>query len=200
MKPLLSLFASLSLLYSATAFAAAELGKAAPDFSVAGAAGDIHHLSDYLGKTVVLEWYNKDCPFVRKHYDTQNMQDLQKELVAKDVVWLTVVSSAPGKQGHQNADAVLANAEKEGSAADAILRDESGTMGRAYGAKTTPHMYVIDEKGVLRYNGAIDNIPSANPASVRTAQNYVRPAVNNVLAGEEVVVKSSQPYGCSVKY
>lgn len=182
------------------AFAEAKIGSAAPDFSVVDAQGKTHKLADYKGKNVVLEWYNKDCPYVRKHYNSQNMQKLQGEMKDKGVVWLTVVSSKPKSQGHQNAADTLKNAEKEKSKSAAILLDESGVMGKAYGAKTTPHMYLIDEKGVLRYNGAIDSNDSANPKTIETAENYIVAAVDSVLKGEAVAKPTTKPYGCTVKY
>ena len=133
-------------LFAQLAYGEAKIGSAAPDFSVADAKGKTHKLSDYKGKKVILEWYNKDCPYVRKHYDSKNMQKLQADMTAKGTVWLTVVSSVPGKQGHQNAADTLKNADKEGMKSTAILLDETGAMGKAYDAKTTPHMYVIDDK------------------------------------------------------
>lgn len=191
---------AVALFAAQLAFAEAKIGSAAPDFSVVDAQGKTHKLADYKGKTVVLEWYNKDCPYVRKHYDSQNMQKLQTDMKAKNVVWLTVVSSKPKSQGHQNAADTLKNVEKEKSKAVAVLLDESGTMGKAYGAKVTPHMYVIDDKGVLRYNGAIDSNDSANPKTIETAENYVVAAVNSVTKGEAVAKPTTKPYGCTVKY
>lgn len=194
------LFLMMLLLASTLALAAPQVGAPAPDFAVSDAQGNMHRLTDYRGEILVLEWYNKDCPYVRKHYDSDNMQGLQRDMAEQGVKWLTVISSAPGKQGHQGAEDTLANAEAEQASPEAVLRDESGDMGRAYGAKTTPHMYVIDAQGLLRYMGAIDSNDSANPATITTAENYLRPAVDSVLAGEEVATKSSRPYGCSVKY
>lgn len=183
------------------AFADAKVGAAAPDFSVKDANGKNHTLADYKGKTVVLEWYNKDCPYVRKHYDgKKNMQNTQAEITGKGVVWLTVVSSAKGKQGHQSPADTLANAKKEGMNSTAILLDEDGKMGKAYGAKTTPHMYLIDKEGKLRYNGAIDSNDSADKATIDTAENYIKAAVNSHLKGEKIAKETSKPYGCGVKY
>lgn len=189
-----------AVLLAQFAYGEAKIGSTAPDFSVVDAKGKTHKLSDYKGKQVILEWYNKDCPYVRKHYDSKNMQKLQADMTAKGAVWLTVVSSVPGKQGHQNAADTLKNAEKEGSKATAVLLDETGAMGKAYDAKTTPHMYVIDDKGVLRYNGAIDSNSSANPETIKTAENYVLSAVNSLSKGEKIAKATTKPYGCSVKY
>lgn len=182
------------------AFADAKIGAAAPGFSVADAQGKTHKLADFKGKNVILEWYNKDCPYVRKHYDSKNMQKIQADMKAKGFVWLTVVSSAAGKQGHQKPADALANFKKEGSNASALLLDESGTMGKAYGAKTSPHMYLIDDKGVMRYNGAIDSNDSADPKTIATAENYIVAAAANVQKGEKVAKETTKPYGCSVKY
>lgn len=193
------LVAALSLT-SAVSIAAPKIGAAAPDFSVADATGKMQKLSDYKGKLVVLEWYNKDCPYVRKHYDVKNMQQIQQEAVQKGAVWLTVVSSAKGKQGHQTNQEALANFKKEGMNSTALLLDESGQMGKAYAAKTTPHMYLIDEKGVLRYNGAIDSNDSADSKTIATSENYVVAALNSLQKGEKIAMETTKPYGCSVKY
>lgn len=178
----------------------AKIGTAAPDFSVVDMNGKTQKLSDYKGKYVILEWYNKDCPYVRKHYDSKNMQKLQTEMTGKGIVWLTVNSSAPGKQGHLSAADTKTNAAKEGSKASDILLDEKGVMGKAYGAKTTPHMYLIDPQGVLRYNGAIDSNDSADPKTIATAENYIVAAVNSAQKGEKIPKETTKPYGCSVKY
>lgn len=193
------LVAALSLT-SAVSIAAPKIGAAAPDFSVADATGKMQKLSDYKGKLVVLEWYNKDCPYVRKHYDVKNMQKIQQEAIQKGAVWLTVVSSAKGKQGHQTNQEALANFKKEGMNSTALLLDESGQMGKAYAAKTTPHMYLIDEKGVLRYNGAIDSNDSADSKTIATSENYVVAALNSLQKGEKIAMETTKPYGCSVKY
>lgn len=178
----------------------AELGKAAPAFAASDVSGKERSLSEFAGKTVVLEWNNFECPFVKKHYGAGNMQALQKELTAKGVVWLTVNSGAAGKQGHLDAAQAKAALEERGAAPTAYLFDEAGTIGRAYGAKTTPHMYVIDPKGTLVYAGGIDDKPTTNPADIKGAKNFVRLAVEEVLAGKPVSMASSRPYGCSVKY
>ncbi|HCU26088.1 MAG TPA: thioredoxin family protein [Deltaproteobacteria bacterium] len=198
MKTFLALF--VLVLTPSLGFAEAVVGQAAPAFQVKDATGKDQTLSNYAGQWVVLEWYNKDCPYVRKHYGSGNMQNLQKTYTAKGVKWLTVLSSAPGKQGYLEAAQALENAKQVGSAATAVLLDPSGAMGQAYGAKTTPHMYVIDPKGKLVYAGAIDDNNSANPAVIPTSKNYVAAALDEALAGKAVMVSSSQPYGCSVKY
>lgn len=200
-KILLAMFAliianSLSL----SAFANAKIGEKAPEFSVVDSSGKVQKLSDHQGKIVVLEWYNKDCPYVRKHYDANNMQKLQSDLTGQGAIWLTVVSSRVGKQGHQSAADTVVNTKKENAKPTAVLLDEDGKMGKAYGAKTTPHIYVIDEKGILRYNGAIDSNSSADPATIATAENYLTAAFASVKKGEAVAKATTKPYGCSVKY
>ncbi len=157
-------------------------------------------LSSYKGKYVVLEWMNPECPFIRKHYGTGNMQALQKEAVQKGAVWFSVDSSAAGKQGHLTAEQARVFQQEENNAATAILLDSDGAVGRLYGAKTTPHMFVINPAGVLIYAGAIDDKPSADPDDVKTAVNYVRQALNEAMAGKPVSVAQTKSYGCSVKY
>ncbi len=189
------------LLVPAVAMADAVPGKAAPDFSVTDAAGKVHTLADYKGQWLVLEWFNKDCPFVKKHYGSNNMQGLQQKYTEKGVKWLTIISSAEGKQGYLTAEQALKEAESHKLAASApFLLDPSGTLGRAYDAKTTPHMYIINPEGVLVYAGAIDDNSSANPAVIPESKNYVAAALDEVLAGKPVTVASSQPYGCTIKY
>jgi hypothetical protein len=179
---------------------AAEVGKPAPAFTLTDSKGQTHSLSDFRGKVVVLEWINHGCPFVVKHYASGNMQALQQQAADDGVVWLSVCSSAPGTQGHYSAaDWNKVNAEK-GSKAAAVLIDEDGKVGRAYDAKVTPHMYVINAEGVLVYNGAIDSIRSANQADIARSENYVTAALASVKAGRPVATATSQPYGCSVKY
>jgi hypothetical protein len=156
-------------------------------------------LSDYKGKYVVLEWNNWDCPFVKKHY-SGSMQKLQNQYGKKEVVWLTICSSGPGKQGYYDAKGHQQRLEKSESAATAYLADSDGSVGRIYGAKTTPHMFVIDPKGVLIYAGAIDDKPSTKTADLEGANNYVQSCLDAAFAGDDVKVKTSAPYGCSVKY
>ena len=198
MKTLLALMILLAT--PSLGFAEAVVGQTAPAFQVKDASGKSQSLQDYAGQWVVLEWYNKDCPYVKKHYGSGNMQKLQKGYAAKNVKWLTVISSAPGKQGYLDPAQALENAKQAGSASNAILIDSTGTMGRAYGAKTTPHMYVIDPKGKLVYVGAIDDNNSADPAVIASSKNYVAAALDAAMSGKAVEVTSSQPYGCSVKY
>jgi len=175
-------------------------GKPAPDFTATDSNGRSHKLSDLKGKTVVLEWTNDGCPYVRKHYGSGNMQALQKDAADKGIVWLTVISSAKGEQGHvDGAGANRLTADRKATPA-AVLLDPAGTIGRAYGAKTTPHMYVIDKDGKLVYNGAIDDKPTANTADIKGARNYVKEALAAVTEGKPVAVASTRAYGCSVKY
>jgi peroxiredoxin len=188
------------LAFATGAAAAVAVGAKAPAFSLPGADGKTHALADYAGKVVVLEWFNEECPYVKKHYGTDNMQTLQRDYAARGVVWLSVISSAPGKQGHATAAEAVATVAELGAAPAAMLLDESGTVGQAYGAKTTPHMYVIGPDGTLLYQGAIDDDPSFKQAGVATAKSHIRQALDQVLAGEPVSEPSTTPYGCSVKY
>lgn len=182
------------------AHADAEIGKPAPAFTLPTCESKSVSLSDYKGKVVVLEWTSYGCPFVMKHYGSGNMQKLQADAAAKGVVWLSICSSAPGKQGHAApADANKACAEKN-SAATAYLIDESGATGHVYGAKRTPEMYVINTDGVLVYHGAIDDKKSADPADIATAKNLVAAAIDETLAGKPVSIPETEAYGCSIKY
>ncbi|MEO1042074.1 MAG: redoxin family protein [Pseudomonadota bacterium] len=192
--------AALSSLVLLSAASAPIPGEAAPVFTEMSAAGTEVSLSDFAGKTVVLEWTNHDCPFVQKHYNANNMQSLQRRAAAEDIVWISVISSAPGKQGHVSPTKAIELTQSRGAEPAYVLLDEDGSMGRAYGAKTTPHMYIIDDESVLRYAGAIDTIPSADPADLPNAQNYVTAALGAMADGDEVVTALSAPYGCSVKY
>lgn len=182
------------------ALASVENGAAAPAFSVQDANGQTRTLAEFRGRTVVLEWTNDGCPYVRKHYDAGNMQTLQREATADSVVWLQVISSAPGEQGYLDGAGARARVQTDNAAPTATLLDPTGVMGRAYGARTTPHMYIIDGQGVLRYQGAIDDRPSARPASLEGATNYVRAALADLAAGRAVQTAQTTPYGCSVKY
>lgn len=182
-----------------TAFAA-EIGKTAPAFTLKAASGKEISLSDLQGKTVVLEWLNHGCPFVKKHYEAGNMQALQKNYTAKGVVWLSVISSAAGKQGHVDEKGALADISRVKSNASEVLLDPKGVVGSAFEAKVTPHMYVINPEGVLVYQGAIDSISSADPADIPKAKNYVARALDATLAGKAVAEASTKAYGCSVKY
>ena len=187
---------------TATAEAETNPGDAAPGFTGTGANGETVSLSDYAGKTVILEWTNDGCPFVQKHYSEprENMQTLQADASEDDRVWISVISSAPGKQGHMDGAAAIAlNAERGATPAHVVL-DESGDIGRAYGAKTTPHMFIITPDGTIAYQGAIDSKPTARPADIDTATNYVTAALTSLDAGQPVEMASTKPYGCSVKY
>ena len=177
------------------------VGQPAPLFTVRDTKGTSHSLDAYRGKWVVLEWFNHECPYTRKHYYTRNMQTLQREYTEKGIVWISVVSSAPGNQGYLASAAEADQAMMEKKAAPSfIVRDTAGTLGRMYGARTTPHLYVIDPQGVLRYAGAIDDKPSPSPSSVPTAHNYLKAALDAGLAGKPIAVGTTQPYGCDVKY
>lgn len=189
-----------SLSMSAPALADVTIGEKAPDFTLPAADGGEKSLSSFAGKIVVLEWHNKGCPFVKKHYGSGNMQALQKEYTGKDVVWLSINSSAEGKQGYETAAEALETVKAEGASPTHVLLDPKGTVGKQYGAATTPHMYVIDKDGKLAYAGAIDDNASAEPEDAKTAKNYVRAAVDALQAGKPVEVASTKSYGCGVKY
>ena len=194
------LIASALLLYACTAVFAAEVGKRAPDFTATDSNGKSQTLSAYRGKFVVLEWHNQGCPYTRKHYESGNMERLQKEWTSKGVVWLTVISSAPGQQGYVTASQENAYVQKMNAAPTAVVLDPNGSVGRLYGAKTTPHMFIIDPNGVLIYNGAIDDRPSTDPADIPNSTNYVSAALSEAMAGRAVSNPNTRPYGCSVKY
>jgi len=193
---------ALVILLAAAAIANAEvgIGKPAPDFTLPDCSGKNVSLSDFKGKPVVLEWVNHGCPFVVKHYGSGNMQKLQADATAKGVVWISICSSAPGKQGHLAAAAAAKNCMEKKSAATAYLLDESGEVGKKYGAKRTPEMYVVDASGVLVYHGAIDDKKSADPGDIAGAKNHVAAALEEVLAGKPVSTPLTEAYGCSVKY
>lgn len=178
----------------------AAVGEKAPDFTLPDSNGKNHTLSDYSGKIVVLEWLNHGCPFVQKHYNGGNMQELQRMAGEKGIVWFSVISSAPGKQGYCTPDEANEITQEKNASPAAVLLDPEGKVGKSYGAKTTPHMYIIDKEGVLVYNGAIDDIRSTNLEDIAKAKNHVRMALDELLAGKEISVKTSEPYGCSVKY
>ncbi|MFN3860011.1 MAG: redoxin domain-containing protein [Roseateles sp.] len=180
--------------------ASASVDAPAPAFTAITADGNTVSLADFKGKTVVLEWTNHDCPFVKKHYVSGNMQAHQKEASAQGVVWLQVISSAPGQQGHvDGATAKKLNADR-GAAPTATLLDPKGELGKLYGAQTTPHMYVIRGDGTLAYKGGIDSIPSAKVDDIARAEPYVKLALADVAAGKKVQKASTRPYGCSIKY
>ena len=179
---------------------AATPGRAAPDFSITDTAGKAVKLSDFKGKFVVLEWTNPECPFVQKHYVSQNMQGLQEEWAAKDVVWLSINSTNQSSSEFKTPQQMSEWMKAKGAAQKATLIDATSAAGKAYSAKTTPHMFVIDPAGKVLYNGAIDDKRSANPADAKTAKNYVRAALTEATTGKPVTVASTTPYGCTVKY
>ena len=179
----------------------AVVGQPAAAFTVTDVKGRTVNLADHRGKWVVLEWFNHGCPYTKKHYNSDNMQALQRDYTAKGVVWIAVVSSGPGKQGWHasNAEADQVMSEKKASPSF-VIRDTAGTLGRLYGARTTPHLYAIDPKGVLRYAGAIDDKPSPAPGTVPGAKNYLKAALDAGLANQPIAISMTQPYGCDVKY
>lgn len=197
MRRLATLVAALSL---ASLAEGATPGWAAPEFTVNDAAGKPVKLADFRGKHVVLEWTNPECPFVRKHYTSRNMQSLQKEFGARDVVWLSINSTRRSHSEFKSGEDMTRWMASQGGLPAAVLIDDTSRAGRAYTAVTTPHMFVVDPSGKLVYAGAIDDKRSANPADAKTAHNYVRAALTESLAGKPVRQPSTTPYGCSVKY
>lgn len=180
--------------------AAPAIGERAPAFTLKDSNGKEHSLSDFKGKFVVLEWLNHDCPFVRKFYDGGDMQGLQEKYTGKGVVWLVINSSAPGEQGHLTPEAANRISAEKKAKHTALLLDHDGKVGRAYDARVTPHMFVINPEGILIYNGAIDSIRSARRADIPNAENYVVSALTSAMKGEPVATPLTRPYGCSVKY
>jgi peroxiredoxin len=178
----------------------ARIGAPASAFSLTDSNGKTVSLADFKGKTVVLEWTNHDCPYVRKHYGGNNMQALQKKWTAQGVVWLTLISSAPGTQGYVSGVEANKLTLDRGAAPTAVVFDPSGSTGRAYGAHTTPHMYVITGDGTLVYMGGIDDKPTTRLEDLKTAKNFVDAALSEVAQGKPVSVTTSRPYGCSIKY
>lgn len=197
---LLSAFVTLSAFMAMPAFAAAVVGQPAPSFSGTDTKGVVHTLESFKGKTLVLEWTNHECPFVKKHYSIGSMQATQKEATADGVVWVRVISSAPGKQGNLSPADADRIASEQNVSATATLLDADGTIGKAYGAKTTPHMFVINPESVVVYAGAIDSDTSSDSTKVAGATNYVKAALADLKAGRAVATASTKPYGCSVKY
>jgi hypothetical protein len=179
---------------------ALEINKEAPAFNLMGADGKDHSLSEYKGKVVVLEWLNHGCPFVRKHYDTNNMQKTQEFALAKGVKWISIISSAPGKQGYSDAGKALTDKIANDSKAHNILLDPKGIVGKAYKAKTTPYMVIVNEKGLTSYMGALDSIASADKEDVPRAKNYVKMALSDLFSGKKVKLAKTDSYGCGVKY
>ncbi len=182
-----------------TVTAAPKIGELAPTFSATSSLGNTIRLADYAGKLVVMEWTNDGCPFVQKHYQG-NMQGLQRTATEKGVIWLSVISSAPGKQGHVTGAQAEALTAQRGAAPTAVLLDESGAIGRLYGAQTTPHMFIIDQKGMLIYAGGIDSVASADVADIAKARPHVQIALEEALADKPISLSLTKPYGCSVKY
>ena len=177
------------------------VGQPAPTFTVTDTKGKAHTLDSYRGKWVVLEWFNHDCPYTKKHYKTDNMQALQREYTGKGVVWISVLSSAPGKQGYRSSAAEADEEMTEKKAAPSfVVRDTAGVLGRQYGARNTPHLFAIDPQGVLRYAGAIDDKPTAKANDIAGAKNYLKAALDAGLAGQPIAEATTQPYGCDVKY
>lgn len=197
---ILSLIVGLIFNSKTQAEQAAMVNKPAPDFSLKDAFGNQVKLSDFKNKIIVLEWVNFGCPFVRKHYGSNNMQSLQSEFTKKGVVWLSICSSAPGKQGNYSLSELPKAIKANNNHATAYLVDENGSVGKLYGAKTTPHMFVVDKSGTLVYAGAIDDTPGVDQAEIKTAHNYVREALELLLSGQKVKQQQTKSYGCSVKY
>jgi peroxiredoxin len=197
------LLVSLLSCVASTALFAAEspaVGTTAPDFSVTDSKGKTHTISQYKGKYVVLEWFNPECPFVKKHYGGGNMQKLQEEFTGKGVVWLSVDSSAPGKEGNLTSEQANQKMTEWKTKQTALLLDPDGKAGQTYGAKNTPHMFVINPEGKIIYEGAIDSKASANPADIANSTNYVKVALDESMGGKSVTTANTKPYGCSVKY
>ena len=180
--------------------AAVDIGKPAPDFTLPGSDGKTYHLADYRGKFVVLEWFNRDCPFTRKHYDGGNMQNLQAKYTQKGVTWFSICSSAPGKQGYLTLEQAQRDRIAKRVKSTATLLDPDGKVGQLYGAKTTPHMFIINPQGLVIYQGAIDDKPTADQEDIGGSRNYVAQALDEAMAGKPVSMPYSDPYGCSVKY
>jgi thioredoxin-related protein len=189
--------ALLALMASALAV---KVGDPAPGFTAVDSNGKQQRLSDYKGKFVVLEWHNQGCPYTKKHYESGNMQRLQKEWTSKGVVWLTVISSAPGTQGFVTPSQENDYLKTMKAAPTAVLMDSGGSLGHLYAAKTTPHMFIIDPNGTLIYNGAIDDHPTSDQSDIASSKNYVSTALQEAMGGQPVKEAATRPYGCSVKY
>ncbi len=197
---LLTTAAACAALLAGTAQAAASVGQPAPAFTLTDTSGQTRTLAEFKGKTVVLEWTNPGCPFVRKHYDSANLPGLQKEFTAKDVVWLAVNSTEKAASDYLPPQRLAAWIQDKSGAPTATLMDEEGSVGKAYGARTTPHMYIVNPQGTLVYAGGIDSIASARASDIQTATNYVRQGLSEVLAGKPISQAQTQPYGCTIKY
>lgn len=200
MRKLFAALTILAALYTFPVLAAPEVGKPAPDFTATDVNGKSVSLSGLKGKPVVLEWTNDQCPYVQKHYSSGNMQKTQNDAIGKGAEWIVINSSAPGRQGHVTPEKAKEIATAAKSTPSALILDEDGKIGKLYDAKTTPHMFVIDKKGVLAYAGAIDDNPSPKPEDAATAKNYVTTALDELAAGAAVSTPTTQAYGCGVKY
>ncbi|MGB5834383.1 MAG: thioredoxin family protein [Thiohalocapsa sp.] len=197
---LLMATAALAVLFAGAVIAKPEVGQPAPVFTAADSTGKTWSLESLRGSPVILEWTNDHCPYVVKHYETGNMQELQRDAAEEGYVWLSVISSAPGKQGYVSPEKADELTSLRNAAPSAVLLDADGSIGQAYAARTTPHMYVIDETGTLVYMGGIDDKPTTDPADVAGAENYVRLAMADRAAGKPVQQAVTRPYGCSIKY
>jgi len=195
-----AIVAVMAVTIALTAAKAARVGERAPDFTATDSNGKTQKLGDYAGKFVVLEWTNRGCPYTQKQYNSGNMQRLQKEWTAKGVIWLTVISSAQGKQGYVTAPEENSYVKQANASPTAVILDPDGSLGHLYDAKTTPHMFIINPQGMLIYNGAIDDKPTTDTADINGAKNYVSVALDEAMAGKPVTISTSRPYGCSVKY
>jgi len=193
-------FATLAGAFALATATAKEVGEAAPSFSAETLKGESISLSDLKGKVLVLEWVNFECPFVKKHYASGNLPELQETYAGKDVVWITVNSSAKGQQGHMEKSAMTERADKEGNKAKHFIMDTDGTIGKAYGAKVTPHMFIINKEGTLVYSGAIDSMPTTSQDDVKKADKLFAKALDATLEGKEISNAKNEPYGCGVKY
>jgi len=200
MKFFIKAVLSLTMFVSVSLWASIQVGDNAPSFELMDGTGTLQNLDSYKGKKVILEWTNHSCPFVKKHYGSGNMQALQKKYTDEGVIWLSIISSAPGNQGHVNGEEATSLSESRNASPTHVLLDPTGEVGRTYGAKTTPHIFIIDEHGVLQYKGAIDSVASANPADIEKADNYIDLAMASLNKGEKIATSLSRPYGCSVKY
>ena len=196
----LSAVVVLGLLIPLSSALAARVGEPAPDFTATDSNGKARKLSEYHGEFVVLEWSNRGCPYTQKHYDSGNMQQLQRFWTGHGVIWLTVISSAPGKQGYVTASEENAYLKRVNAAPTAVLLDPTGAVGHLYDAKTTPHIFIISPQGTLIYNGAIDDRPTTDESDVKGAKNYLTAALEEATSGKPVSSPTSRPYGCSVKY
>ena len=193
-------FAISGLAFVLSVQAAPSVGQSAPDFTLTDAGGKAVRLSDFRGKYVVLEWTNPGCPYVKKHYNSGNMPATQKEAVGKGVVWLSINSTAKSAWDYLEPAKLVAWQQERKAQPSAVLMDEEGTAGKAYGARTTPHMYIVDPQGRLIYAGGIDSIPSSDPDDIKKAVNYVRQGLGEALAGKPLSASTTRPYGCSIKY